>query len=442
MSSSPTAKGSSWWRRFWSNAPLVIALAACVVAVIAIYWARQSTQGPGPAINTADGLSTDEATIILERANDAVNHVGNLLSFLEVALGIIGFLGAVGAWMLRSMILDRIDEVRALEERVNQAAQERQAHLEALERELEEKHHALRQQIEQRLEHVTAKGRDDFRVLSLQLLAEQQVRAHNVKTAISTLQNALAIKEDDPSANYLLGYLYTTLKGKIDRAIEHLQRALEREPDFAPAIAALGLALRRKGDAIDVEAEPERLAERNRYWAQAEERLLDALSRDRSLTDADGESYYGTRGGLYRRQGRHGDALHAYEQAHEVTPESSYPIVNLAALYAHQGDAERARHFFRMVEQKARLTLDDDPRNAWARGDLAQSLLVQGKLDEAQQQMQMLIGQKPPANVLGTLLNGLQFLAEAPNSPEGIGTLIALLEDALAARTTDAAEAV
>ena len=440
--STSAAKKVSWWRHLWSNAPLVLALAACIVAGVAIYWAHQNVQGPEPAVNTADGLSTDEATIILERANDAVNHVGNLLSFLEVALGIIGFLGAVGAWMLRGMILDKIDEMRALEERVSQAAQEHQAHLEALERALEAEQQALRQQIKEQLARVSESGRDDFRLLSLQLLAEQQVRSHNVKTAISTLQKALEIKPNDPSANYLLGYLYTTLKGKLDQAIEHLQRALEREPDFAPAIAALGLALRRKGDGIDVEAEPERLAERNRYWAQAEERLLDALERDPSLTDADGESYYGTLGGLYRRQGRYEDARRAYEQAHAVTPESSYPIVNLAALYAHQGDTERARHFFRMVEEKARLTLDDDPRNGWARGDLAQALLVQGEQAEAQRQMQMLIGQKPPASVLETLLNGLQFLAQAPHPPEGIDALIALLEEALSARTADVAENV
>ncbi len=436
MSKTSTAGKRSFWRRFWGNFPLVIALTAILVAGVAIYLAQQGAQGAQPMLDTRDGLSTDEAMIILERANDAVNHVGDLLSFLEVALGIIGFLGAVGMWVLRSMILDKIDEMRALEARVEKVAEDRQAQLEALEHSLQEEQTALRAQIDRQLERVAEEGRRAFRLLSLQLLAEQQVRAHNIETAISALNKALDIAPDDPSANYLLGYLYTTRK-QIDQAIEHLQRALEREPDFAPAIAALGLALRRKGDGIDVEAEPQRLAERNRYWAQAEERLLEALERDDKLTDADGESYYGTLGGLYRRQGRYADALHAYEQAHEVTPDSSYPVVNLAALYAHQGDTKRARAFFRMVEEKARLTLDDDPRNSWARGDLAQALLVQGKLEQAQQEMQRLIKQKPEINVLETVHNGLQFLAEAPNPPVGIETLVALLEEALRARENE-----
>ncbi len=439
MTSNTTRSQKSFWRRLWGNFPLMIALAAVVLAGLAIYWARQDTVGARPTINAADGVSAEEATIILERANDAVNHVGDLLSFLEVALGIIGFLGAVGMWVLRSMILDKIDEMRALEARVEKVAEERQAQLEALERSLEEEQAVLRAQIDRQLERVAEEGRRAFRLLSLQLLAEQQVRAHNIETAISTLQNALKIAPDDPSANYLLGYLYTTRK-QLDEAIEHLQRALEREPEFAPAIAALGLALRRKGDGIDVRAQPERLAERNRYWAQAEERLLDALGRDRSLTDADGESYYGTLGGLYRRQGRYADALRAYEEAHAITPDSSYPVVNLAALYAHQGDTERARAFFRMVEEKALLTLDDDPRNAWARADLAQALLVQGRLEEARKEVERLIKQKPPINVLETVHNGLQFLADSPAPPSGIQTLIALLEEALESRAKTATE--
>ncbi len=441
MSTFSTGEKLSLRRRLWGNFPLMVALAALVVAGVAIYWAQQDVQGARPTVDTADGLDSAEATIILERANDAVNHVGDLLSFLEVALGIIGFLGAVGMWVLRSMILDKIDEVRVLEARVEKVAEERHANLKTLERSLQEEQDALRAQIEEQLAQVEKEGRRSFRLLSLQLRAEQQMRAHNVKTAISTLRQALEIAPDDASANYLLGYLYTASK-KIDAAIEYLQRALESEPDLVPAMAALGLALRRKGDVIDVEAEPERETERNRYWAQAEEHLHEALEREFSLLDADGESYHGTLGGLYRRQTRYVDALHAYERAHKVTPSSSYPIVNLAALYAHRGDAERALEFFRKVEHQTRLSLDDDPRNTWKRGDLAQSLLVQGKLDEAQREMETLIQQRPEIKVLETIYDGLQFLAEAPNPPEGIETLIALLDNALAERAIGEAEGV
>ena len=62
-----------------------------------------------------------------------------------------------------------------------------------------------------------------------------------------------------------IGELYTQRKG-IALAIAHLERALEKEPEFTPAIAALGLALRRQGDGLDA---PGQEAERQRAWEQA-----------------------------------------------------------------------------------------------------------------------------------------------------------------------------
>src|SRR5690606_32366636 len=119
--------------------------------------------------------------------------------------------------------------------------------------------------------------------------------------------------------NYLLGYLYT-LRKRFDDAIVRLEHALKQDADFAPAIAALGLALRRKGDAMQA---PEQSAERARLYAEAESKLLRALDLDERLIDAEGESYYGTLGGLYRRQQRYQAALEAYEKAHTVTPNAS-----------------------------------------------------------------------------------------------------------------------
>ena len=59
---------------------------------------------------------------------------------------------------------------------------------------------------------------NSFRVLSLLLLAEQQVRARNRLTAISTLQEAFQIDPTNQTTNYLLGYLYVGRK-QFDTAI-------------------------------------------------------------------------------------------------------------------------------------------------------------------------------------------------------------------------------
>jgi tetratricopeptide (TPR) repeat protein len=224
-----------------------------------------------------------------------------------------------------------------------------------------------------------------------------------------------------------LGYLYIQRK-QIDLALNHLEHALKSEQNFTPGIAALGLALRRKGDSLDNDGHQ---AERDLFWGQAESRLLEALSQDHRLTDADGESYFGTLGGLYRRQKRYYAALDAYERAYQVTPNSSYPLINLASIHTHEGNLKQARHYFEKVVEQARLALDDDPRNAWRRCDLAQALLVMSQQDEALKELRAVIKQDPERSVLETVRSGLSFLSESPERIAGLDEMISLLDETL-----------
>lgn len=393
-------------RRLFAGLTPLLALMAVVMALYALYAAHRDESGQAPALDLSDGVTTAEATLILERANDATSFSGNLLSFLEVSMAAISLALVVGAWMLRSMILDQVDESRALSERIE----------------------ATLTAYETRFAGLKATVEREVAVLSLQLLAEQQVRAHNNDTAITTLQRALAIDETDHATNYLLGYLYTQRK-EIDQAIVHLQRALEKEPDFTPAIAALGLALRRKGDGLTA---PGQEAERQRLWEQAESRLKEALARDPRLTDAEGESYYGTLGGLYRRQERLYAALDAYERAHQVTPHSSYPLINLASLHKRLGNDAEAERYFREVVQRAQWQLDDDPRDNWTRCDLAQAYLVLGQHEAAFQNFARVLDQGAEPGMLETVRSGLAFLRESPTPIPHLDDLIARIDGALA----------
>jgi tetratricopeptide (TPR) repeat protein len=264
-------------------------------------------------------------------------------------------------------------------------------------------------------------------VVSLLVLAEQQVRAHNIDAALTLLQDAHQLDPDNQAANYLLGYLLTARR-EFDKAVGHLEHALAIEPGFPPATAALGLALRRKGDSL---AADDQRAKRDRFWAEAENKLLDALTKDPRLTDAEGESYYGTLGGLYRRQKRYNAALDAYERAHRVTPASSYPIINLASLNKHQGNEKQAMHYFEQVLKSAELLLDDDPRDLWTRADYAQALLALGHPKEALTHLTTVVEQGASRGLLETVRSGLVFLQESPESIEGLDDLIALIDRAL-----------
>jgi tetratricopeptide (TPR) repeat protein len=404
-------------------------LLAIGLAVAALYMALRDNvvSSAKPHIDVSNGVDNAEAEAILARANDAAAFVGNLLSFLEATFAVITLGLAVGAWVVRAMVLDQAEEAREFVERTQEELKARGEHLDQLEKTLTEELRRMFQQTQEDIGEVKQEGRDAFRVLRLQLLAEQQVRSHNLNSAIDTLLTAHRLDPDDHATNYLLGYLFTSRK-EIEKALEYLEHALDLDSEFTPGIAALGLALRRKGDSI---TDPARTEERDRYWAQAEAELHEALTKDSKLTDADGESYYGTLGGLYRRQKRYYAALDAYERAHAVTPASSYPITNLATIHAHQGNLTEARFYFEQVLKQAALQLDDDPRDVWTRSDLAQARLVLGDPDEALRQLQIVIDQEPEPGVLETVYDGLKFLSEAPEPIPGLEAMIGQIERAL-----------
>lgn len=423
---------------FSRNSQAVFVLIAVAMSTFALFYAYRNERRvkiePNPNVTPTD------AEYILARANDATQFADSIMGFLQGASALIGIVLVVGGWMFRNSIQVQIETlqdsvtaaVEASQRFVQEARQEleqRQNELHDLELNLQRRMDNLVIETTKRLEETQQDARNSFRVLSLQLLAEQQVRTHNIDTAVNTLQSALALDPDDHATNYLLGYLYTQRK-QVDLAIKHLQHAIALEADFTPGIAALGLALRRKGDSLETE---ENTTERDEYWKQAEARLLEALGRDHRLTDADGESYYGTLGGLYRRQKRYYAALDAYEQAYKVTPNSSYPLINLASLHTHQGNMGQARYYFGKVREQAELALDDDPRNAWRRCDLAQAKLVLENKGEALKELQTVIYQEPERGVLETVYSGLRFLSEAPEPIPGLEELIDVLDQALKA---------
>ena len=426
-SESAHARSGTWVNRLAPLWPLI----AVAFAAGALFLAWKADRRAGLMIS--DQVPPGEATALLERANDAVNFADSVLSFLEGASVVLGVMIALGAWMLRNSVQDQIAGIRAENELVQKRLADREAALQALETEVAERLDAALADTQREIEEARQRADRSFKLLNSLVLAEQQVRAHNHASALRILMDVLDLEPDNYAINYLLGYLYS-LRKEYDRAIQHLEDSLAREDGFAPAIAALGLALRRKGDSLSAPADREL---RNEIWAQAEARLLAALRLDPHLTDAEGESYYGSLGGLYRRQGRYGDAIEAYRRAEQVTPSSSYPLINLASLYWYQGDTQQAREYFQRVHNAARLKLDTNPLDNWARADYAQALVVLGQRDEALRQIDFVRENHPEEGLLLTIRSGLEFLAGAPTPIDGLDTLIAAIDRALATLFSD-----
>lgn len=434
--------------------PLVLSMLALPISVIALIWAlnagdKQVYEPGSIVIDSEEGRTAETVQRALERSEENNESMGTVLSLLEVGLALLGAIIAVAAVIftinLRDIRSDLEGRAAANEKQVESRLNLRESELTAVgnqvramadttKDQINELSDSTRNQLDflknlihEELDQARRRAENSFKVLSQQLLAEQQVRARNYKTAIETLEEAHAIEPENQTTNYLLGYLYTARR-QFGEAMEHLNQALATNPDFAPALAALGLAQRRMGDKVsDID-------DRNEQWAEAEINLLRALKIDSNLLDADGESYYGTLGGLYRRQNRHEDALHAYQHAVDVTPQSSYPAGNLAILYKYTGRDEEALEAYLRVQEIAEAILDDNPSDHWARLDLAQSLLVQGRVDEAMREYKNLVMRQPPAGALDSGASGLEFLSQSPSSINGIEEAIQILKEALADR--------
>ena len=434
--------------------PIVLSMFALPISVIALIWAlnagdKQVYEPGSIVLDSEDGRPAENIQRALERSEENNDSIGTVLSLLEVGLGLLGAIIATAAVIftinLRDIRADLEGQANANEKQVEQRLSLRENELTVMGNQIQSMANTTKEQItelsdstrgqldflknliHQELDDARQRAENSFKVLSQQLLAEQQVRSRNYKTAIETLEEAYVLEPDNQTTNYLLGYLYTARR-QFGDAMEHLNQALATSPDFAPALAALGLAQRRMGDKVND------IDERNEQWAEAEINLLRALKTDSNLLDADGESYYGTLGGLYRRQNRHEDALHAYQHAVNVTPQASYPAGNLAILYKYTGRDDEALEAYVRVEEIAETILDDNPSDHWARLDLAQALLVQGRLDEAMREYKNLVMRQPPMGALDTGASSLEFLSQAPTPINGVEEAIQVLKEALAER--------
>jgi len=228
----------------------------------------------------------------------------------------------------------------------------------------------------------------------------------------------------------------------LDEGIGHLHHALELAPEWPSAIAAYGVAVRRR-------ALQSRGDERESMLVEAETHLRRALALNPSLLDLNYESFWGPIAGILRDRGESDKAIAAYERACQVTPGSSYPHGNLAALYLRKGKEEgkaewfsKALALFRRTAHLAEFELSMIPNDYFHIMDIAMSqmMLTQHEpdgLDGALEKLDEALGVQPTPEMLTVSRRGWQFLAE--NCPDDWTDLRAHLSTALK-RITEAIE--
>lgn len=346
--------------------------------------------------NAANKAATDansNANNVVNNANNAVNTVNLILNFVQAASLFGGVLASIFA-ILGTRIGQRT--LADYREELNKAYTE-----------LKE----LRSGLNVETEQVRIQADQSIRALALMQLGEQQLERHNIQGSLQMYKQAFDLDPNNRATNYFLGELYIQDK-QLDKGVEHLQRALSGDYEFAPAEAALGYALRLQADGTTDDVQKDAL------YADAEERFVKALRLDSSALDINGESVHAGLAALYKREGRIDKAIQRYEEARKVTPDKSYPVGNLANLYFMQGITDKANEAFQQSLKMSKVTLENNPQDFWARLDRMTALIVLGEREKANEDLDIILQQVTSPSPLETNINELQRMKNAPHPPQ------------------------
>jgi tetratricopeptide (TPR) repeat protein len=344
---------------------------------------------------------------VADKADSATGMAFNLLGIFEAIGFLVTVVAGVGALVGITRLLSAQNELTKARERVEAELTESRERFAAEMAAQEAKLNALRDQLTQSADAQRQQTANASLAQSLMPLGERQYRSQDYVGALDTYKRALKLDPNNLIIHYRLGYVYTQ-SGQLAEAEHHLTHALEIDPEFAPAMAALGYVYRRMGEKMEAGVQRELMLNR------AEEKMLAALSLSPKLVDDDGESWWGSLGGLYRRRGQIDQAIYAYEKATEITPHSSYGFSNLALLYVQRHDLKRMRETYSRAEKLAWGEVQADVDNYWAYADLLVSRLALGMVKQADEILDTVLETAPSDSpyTLESLIDTLERLAE------------------------------
>jgi tetratricopeptide (TPR) repeat protein len=273
------------------------------------------------------------------------------------------------------------------------------------------------------------------------------------------------------------GLVAEARKAAPAQAIALLRQAVDRDPLNIEAHLQLGVALRKAADYRQAVTELQAVVRLNKDSAEGWRELGVALSNGGDLAEAaealrravqldssDGETW-ATLGGLRRRLARPpaGSAFHwgmlresrdAYRRASQLLGNDTYPLVNEARvnllLSAVEPDTRQATlNRLRNLELLARFLAYPDPpasRDPWKGFDLADTLLLTGRVEEGLGELRSAIELIDPRDRVSSLTSVTDplrdYLAAGvldETTAQGARAAISLCEKAISAAPTDSA---
>ena len=244
----------------------------------------------------------------------------------------------------------------------------------------------------------------------------EEYRKKNFPRALAIYRQALESASDRIKSEVCAQMAYVLCKtSELEQAEQLIEQALALRPGFGDALATRGYLYSLRARKLDDDTQ------RSKALRDATNALLDALTPEHNLLDMDDESWWATLGGVYRRDQDYRKAIHAYEQAVRVTPQSSYPRSNLALLYMLDKQADKVKSSYRIVERLAQSKVEQNILDSWAYADLLLAELALGKYDDANDRLGEFLDILPgdgALNVLNSLRDGIKLLTSVVTAEE------------------------
>lgn len=251
-------------------------------------------------------------------------------------------------------------------------------------------------------------------------LGDRYSNMKDTREAIKAYKKAGDLLPNHPQINYVLGRLYSIF-GYYDEAIKSFEAALTVERQYPEAEMELGLAYRRRGEYRRGSDAQEK---RNQDYEKAIEHLQHAIE-----LRPDYDYALSTLAGLYRRKGEYQKALEYYEATYRTDPSSSYALGNVASLCWYLGELDKARKYFTLAElASGDHTTTTHAEVYWDYYDLGLAQLALGKTEEAKKSYAKAISETAGAVQFDSVLSVLYFLQKAKDPIPDLDEVIQLIE--------------
>lgn len=152
-----------------------------------------------------------------------------------------------------------------------------------------------------------------------------QLRLRNPEGAVAAIKRALGANPNHVEARTLLGWIELEVRGDPDAAIKEYQKVIELRPELAEVYSNLAAAQRKKGE-----------------FGPALENLNEALKRKPDFAAA-----LTTRGGIFAEQNKWAEARRDFERALTINPADDGALYGLAQALGQARDYAGAQKALR-----------------------------------------------------------------------------------------------